>query len=51
VTFLVDRAGKVRWIHPGGEFHASAAAEHADCDRDYRRLREVLAAVLKEKAP
>jgi thiol-disulfide isomerase/thioredoxin len=51
VSFLIDRAGVVRWLHPGGEYHPSSDPEHASCDLEYRRLEEVLSAVLAEPPP
>ncbi|HET6204872.1 MAG TPA: redoxin domain-containing protein [Planctomycetota bacterium] len=38
VTFLLDREGRIRWIHPGGEFHPSEEAEHAACARAFAEL-------------
>ena len=39
VSFLVDRNGVIRYVHPGGEFHEGtqgAFANHESCNRDYR---------------
>jgi peroxiredoxin len=39
VSFLVDRKGIIRYVHPGGEFHEGAHggfAQHESCNRDYR---------------
>ena len=38
VSFLVDRDGKLIWVHGGGEYHASADPRHAACDEDWREL-------------
>ncbi|HKB17115.1 MAG TPA: TlpA disulfide reductase family protein [Planctomycetota bacterium] len=38
VSFLLDREGNVRWIHPGGEFHRSGDADHAECAREFDAL-------------
>jgi thiol-disulfide isomerase/thioredoxin len=51
VSFLIDRAGKIRWVHGGGEYHPSADPLHARCDRQHRELERVLATVLAEPAP
>jgi peroxiredoxin len=42
VSFLVDRAGVIRWVHDGGEYHPSREADHADCDAAYRALEAAL---------
>jgi peroxiredoxin len=39
VTFLIDRQGIRRAIHPGGEFHASRHPAHAACARDYTAIK------------
>ena len=31
VTLLVDRDGKIAWVHDGGEFHAGGGSGHAAC--------------------
>ena len=51
VSFLIDRAGNVRWLHRGGEYHRSDDPRHASCDLEYRELEQVLGAVLAEPAP
>jgi thiol-disulfide isomerase/thioredoxin len=47
-TFLIDRRGILRAIHPGGEFHLGGGREHAACRRDYAALHERIAALLRE---
>jgi peroxiredoxin len=49
VSFLIDRHGVVRWIHPGGEYHRSADPAHARCDADYRELRGLVEKLLSER--
>jgi thiol-disulfide isomerase/thioredoxin len=49
VSFLIDREGRIRWVHGGGEYHPSDDPKHARCDLQYRDLAKVLAAVLAEK--
>ena len=51
VSFLIDRAGNIRWLHGGGEYHASTDPRHASCDLEYRELEKILAATLAEPAP
>jgi hypothetical protein len=34
VTFLLDREGKIRLIHTGGEFHSSDQVDAEDCVQD-----------------
>jgi hypothetical protein len=34
VSFLIDRAGVIRWFHGGGEYHASTA-RGISCDLEY----------------
>jgi SAM-dependent methyltransferase len=48
VSFLIDRAGNVRWVHGGGEYHPSDDPAHARCDLQYRELERVLDEVLAE---
>ena len=48
VSFLIDRQGRIRWMHRGGEFHESADPEHKDCDTAWQELNRVLKTVLAE---
>src|SRR5262245_25470496 len=65
VSFLIDRAGVIRWVHGGGEYHPSPDGRklrdhdafsdrsqlgHALCDVAYRELERVLSEVLAEPA-
>ena len=41
VSFLVDRGGVIRYVHPGGEFHEGdqgGTPTHQACQRDYRTI-------------
>jgi thiol-disulfide isomerase/thioredoxin len=43
VSFLLDKNGIVRYIHPGGEFHegnSGALSEHQACNRDMHFLHQ-----------
>ena len=49
VTFLVDKAGVIRFVHPGMEYHDdTGAAEHAMCVDDLGRIRRTIARLLAE---
>jgi len=51
VSFLIDRAGVIRWVHGGGEYHPSDDPRHARCAKQYAELERVLAEVLSEQSP
>ncbi len=55
VTFLVDRAGTIRYVHPGGEFHEGAGgdhwADHASCNREHAELVALIESLLDEPGP
>jgi thiol-disulfide isomerase/thioredoxin len=38
VTLLVDRDGKIAWVHDGGEFHAGGGSGHEACRRALQAL-------------
>lgn len=46
VSFLVDRAGTVRWVHGGGEYHPSGDPAHARCAADHAALERAIGAAL-----
>ena len=48
VSFVCDKKGIIRYVHPGGEFHESSAADHSRCDRDYREIERVIERLLSE---
>ena len=50
VSFLVDREGKLQWVHGGGEYHASTDPKHAACDEDWRELNAAIESALGEAA-
>jgi thiol-disulfide isomerase/thioredoxin len=45
-SFLIDRKGVVRWIHPGPELHPG---DHPECARDYAELEAAVEKLLSEK--
>lgn len=49
VSFLVDRTGVVRYVHPGPEFHSGDEHGHAQCSDDFETLRQAIRAVLPNK--
>ena len=49
-SFLIDRQGIIRWVHPGGELHPSTDPAHKECDRTYGQLVSTLTALLREPA-
>ena len=50
VSFVVDKNGIIRYVHPGGEFHETRAGEegHAACEREYRVIEGVVRRLLRE---
>lgn len=46
VSFLVDRDGRIVWVHGGGEYHRTDDPAHARCDVQYGELLEALEAAL-----
>ncbi len=48
VSFLIDRQGRMRFIHPGGEYHRSADRAHAACRRDYDEMKAQVERLLGE---
>jgi thiol-disulfide isomerase/thioredoxin len=50
VSFLIDRAGNVRWLHGGGEYHPSSDSTHAACDLEYQGLEKMVTTLLAAPA-
>ena len=50
VSFVVDKKGIIRYVHPGGEFHEGRTGEegHARCERDYKEIDQVIGRLLRE---
>lgn len=46
VSFLIDRDGKIVWVHGGGEYHHSTDPRHAACDRRASDLEAKIAELL-----
>jgi peroxiredoxin len=47
VTFLIDSAGTIQFVHPGGEIHSSEAPGHEVCNRGYKQLEKHIRALLE----
>ena len=48
VSFLVDKKGVIRFVHPGTEYFPSEKPEEKEQDEDYRMLVAAIEAVLAE---
>lgn len=48
VSFILDRAGKVRYVHPGPVFHPSDDPGDASANRDYEEIKAVIEKLLSE---
>jgi thiol-disulfide isomerase/thioredoxin len=49
VTFILNRKGVVRFVHPGMEYHDGAASEeHAACENDFHVIRATIERLLSE---
>jgi thiol-disulfide isomerase/thioredoxin len=42
VTWILDREGRIRYIHPGGEYHPGGGPDHTRCNVDEAVVRETL---------
>lgn len=49
VSFLIDRKGIIRYIHPGGEYHKEMAEGHEKCVSDYSELNSKIQECIKSK--
>lgn len=50
VTWILDRDGVLRYVHPGGEYHAGGGPDHRRCRGDEQHIREIIDRLLKETA-
>ena len=49
VSFILDKNGTIRYVHPGGEYHeANGSRQHAMCERDFNQIRSVIASLVSE---
>jgi peroxiredoxin len=51
VSFLIDKGGKIRYIHPGGEYHQGGGEAHKECQEEYRELNAKIETLLKAPSP
>ncbi len=49
VSFLLDREGVIRFVHPGPEFRPTDDPAMAEINRDYEDIRSAIEALLAEK--
>jgi len=49
VSFLLDREGVIRYVHPGPEFHPTDDPAMAEINRDYEDIRLAIDMLLSEK--
>jgi peroxiredoxin len=47
-TYILDRRGQVRHVHPGGEFHRGGGPDHARCRQDEQQMRALIERLLAE---
>jgi len=49
-SFIVDKHGVIRYVHPGGEFHDSNGdSDHVVCERDFHAIEKMVSQLLAEK--
>ena len=50
VSFLIDKRGKIRYIHPGGEYYKGEDETRTDAERDYDELKGLIEKLIAEPA-
>lgn len=49
VSFIVDKHGVIRYVHPGGEYHPSdGSPAHEICDADFTTIETTIAQLMAE---
>ena len=48
VSFLIDKRGKIRYIHPGGEYYKGEDETRTDAERDYDELKAMIEKLIAE---
>ncbi|KAB2965269.1 MAG: redoxin domain-containing protein [Thermoanaerobaculia bacterium] len=48
VTFILDKSGVIRFVHPGMEYHDDGSGPHATCASDMGRIRAAIERLLAE---
>jgi len=50
VSFLIDKRGKIRYIHPGGEYYKREDETRTEAERDYDELKALIEKLLAESS-
>ena len=50
VSFLIDKRGKIRYIHPGGEYYKGKDKTRTEAERDYDELKAMIEKLIAEPA-
>ena len=48
VSFLIDKRGKIRYIHPGGEYYKGEGETRTEAQRDYDELKAMIEKLIAE---
>ena len=48
VSFLIDKRGKIRYIHPGGEYYKEEGETRMEAQRDYDELKAMIEKLIAE---
>ena len=48
VSFLIDKRGKIRYIHPGGEYYKGEDETRTEAERDYHELKMMVEKLIAE---
>ena len=48
VSFLIDKQGKIRYIHPGGDYYKGKDETRTDAQRDYDELKAMIEKLIAE---
>ena len=48
VSFLIDKRGKIRYIHPGGEYYKEEDETQTEAQRDYDKLKAMIEKLIAE---
>lgn len=50
VSFIIDKHGVIRYVHPGGEYHEGAGSPGQEmCEADFHEIQRTIAQLLAEK--
>ncbi len=49
VSFLVDKKGVIRYVHPGGEYHEGGTGDHAACSTEFHAIDAMIQKLLAER--